>query len=314
MDSSAPPGLAIANAQDDADLEAMIAVRTASDPDRPPPRIENLRHMLSTEAGLIYPVALLDGMPVACGFMYPDVPEYAEAHVVVVPEERSRGIGSAMLAEIGALARAAERTELQGEARASDAQSRAFFERRGYRVVGGEQAVALDLEAYEPEPARRLTGVEIVALADHPDLADALYAVGVEGAADIPGNAGTLSIEQWRAMELDRPSRRRDLFFVAVADGEPIGYVSMDDLGREGHNGLTTVRRAWRRRGIATALKRTQVAAAKRAGFVRLVTGSEERNLPMRSLNAKLGYRPDPSRSTIVVRGPANVRFARGDR
>jgi GNAT superfamily N-acetyltransferase len=158
-----------------------------------------------------------------------------------------------------------------------------------------------------------LTGIEIVVLADRPDLADALYAVGIEGAADIPGNAGTMSVEQWRAIELDRPSRRRDLFFVALADGEPIGYVSMDDLGREGHNGLTTVRRAWRRRGIATALKRTQIAAAKRAGFVRLVTGSEERNLPMRSLNAKLGYRPDPSRSTIVVRGPASVRFARGD-
>jgi methylmalonyl-CoA mutase N-terminal domain/subunit len=39
------------------------------------------------------------------------------------------------------------------------------------------------------------------------------------------------------------------------------------------------VRRVWRRRGIATALERTQVAAAKEAGFERLVTESEERNV-----------------------------------
>ena len=118
-----------------------------------------------------------------------------------------------------------------------------------------------------------------------------------------------MSFEQWRAIELDRPTRRRDLLFVAVADGEPVGYVSMDDNGRDGYNGLTAVRRAWRRRGIATALKRTQIAAAKRAGFERLITGSEERNLPMRSLNAKLGYRPEPSRSTLTMRGPADVRL-----
>ena len=149
-------------------------------------------------------------------------------------------------------------------------------------------------------------GVEIVALADRPELAEALYAVGIEAAADIPGNPGDMSFEQWRAIELDRPTRRRDLLFVAVADGEPVGYVSMDDSGRDGYNGLTAVRRAWRRRGIATALKRTQIAAAKRAGFERLITGSEERNLPMRSLNAALGYRPEPSRSTLTMRGPAN--------
>ena len=138
--------------------------------------------------------------------------------------------------------------------------------------------------------------------------------MGIEAAADIPGNAGDMSFEQWRAIELDRPTRRRDLLFVAVADGEPVGYVSMDDNGRDGYNGLTAVRRAWRRRGIATALKRTQIAAAKLAGFERLITGSEERNLPMRTLNAKLGYRPEPSRSTLTMRGPADVRFEHGRR
>jgi RimJ/RimL family protein N-acetyltransferase len=55
---------------------------------------------------------------------------------------------------------------------------------------------------------------------------------------------------------------------------------------------------------VATALKRAQIALAKDRGFERLVTESEERNEPMRNLNRKLGYRPEPSLSTVVLRGP----------
>jgi mycothiol synthase len=304
--TQAVPGLEVARAQTDADLDAMIAVRTAADPDRPPPRLENLRHNLAANQALVYVVARLDGEPAGCGFVDPWPDHHAPAHLVVVPALRRRGIGSALLAELGERAREAGRPELEGEVVESDVESQEYLDRRGYCVVGGEKAVALDLTGLEPEPVRVRQGVEIVALADRPELSEALYAVGIEAAADIPGNPGDMSFEQWRAIELDRPTRRRDLLFVAVADGEPVGYVSMDDRGRDGYNGLTAVRRAWRRRGIATALKRTQIAAAKRAGFERLITGSEERNLPMRSLNAALGYRPEPRRSTLTMRGPAS--------
>jgi GNAT superfamily N-acetyltransferase len=313
VNASVPEGLAIAHAESDADLEAMIAVRTASDPDRPPPRIENLRHNLAVEEGLVYLVARVDGTPVACGFMYPAVPEYAEAHVVVVPLARQRGIGSAMLAKIAALARASDRDELAGEARESDEVSRAYFERRGFRVVGGEKAVALDLAAIdEPIPAPP-QGVRIVCRADRMDIVDELYPVGADAAEDIPGNPGRPTYEQWRAIDVDRPTRDPELFFIALAGDEPIGYATMDNFGKDAYHGLTAVGRNWRHRGVATALKHTQIAKAKRLGFRRLVTASEERNAPMRNLNAKLGYRPEPSLSTVVLRGPADVRLPHGD-
>ena len=57
----------------------------------------------------------------------------------------------------------------------------------------------------------------------------------------------------------------------------------------------------------ATALKRAQIAAATDLGLKRLGTGSEERNLPMRMLNAKLGYEPDPELSVLVLRGPVQT-------
>jgi GNAT superfamily N-acetyltransferase len=313
MQAQTVPGLEIVHAQSDRDLEAMIEVRVSADRDRPPPRIENLRHNLAAEEGLVFFVARLENAAVGCGFMYPGFPEFAEAHAVVKPAARARGIGSALIAEIGAAARAEAKPELQGEVRENDEQSRAFLDRRGYRVVGGEKAVALDLEAIEAPVPQPPDGIRIVTRAERPDLTDALYPVGADAAEDIPGQPMRPTYEQWRAFDIDRPTRVPGFFFIALAGDEPVGYASLDDLRGDAYNGLTAVARAWRRRGIAAALKQTQIAAAKRAGFRRLVTGSEERNTPMRTLNEKLGYMPEPTLSTVVVRGPTDVRSPHGD-
>jgi mycothiol synthase len=65
---------------------------------------------------------------------------------------------------------------------------------------------------------------------------------------------------------------------------------------------MTGVRRDWRRRGVAGALKRAQIAWAKRKGFARLQTENELRNEPIRRLNRRLGYREAPGE--VVLRGP----------
>jgi len=254
---------------------------------------------------LIYVVARLDHGPAGCGFVHPLAREHAEAHLVVVPAARRRGIGSALLAELAGHAHATGRHLLQGEVREDDAESRSYFDRRGYEVVGGEKAVALDLTSCETLDIAPPPGVRIVSRAERPDLLEQLYRVGLEALEDIPGTTDIPSFELWRSIEVDRPTRIPELFFIALAGEEVIGYATMDDFGRHGHHGLTAVRRSWRRRGVATALKHAQIAAAKERGFHRLVTGNEERNLPMRNLNAKLGYRPEPSLSVVVLRGPA---------
>jgi GNAT superfamily N-acetyltransferase len=151
-----------------------------------------------------------------------------------------------------------------------------------------------------------------VSLAERPDLVDALYPIGADAAEDIPGTAGRPTYEQWRAIDIDRPTRDAKFFFIALAGDEPVGYAMLDDHGRDAFHGLTAVARVWRRRGVATALKQTQIVAAKHAGYRRLVTASEERNEPMRNLNAKLGFKPEPSLSTVVLRGPADVRLPHG--
>jgi len=119
---------------------------------------------------------------------------------------------------------------------------------------------------------------------------------------DIPNEEDfSPTFDEWLAFE-NRPSRRPELVFVAVAGDEVVGYSALDVFGPRVFNGLTAVRRAWRRRGVATALKHAGIAAAKAAGFARLQTESEERNVPMRTLNERLGYVPVPG--MIVFEGP----------
>ena len=64
---------------------------------------------------------------------------------------------------------------------------------------------------------------------------------------------------------------------------------------------LTGVKRAYRGRGIAAALKRTQIAWAKANGYTSLQTANESRNEPIRHLNEKHGYVLEPG--VVIVRG-----------
>ena len=298
--------LAIASAETDEDLEALIAVRRIVTP-RARPIVANLRHALdSSEAKLRFIVARLGDEPVACGFVEGPVGDFAPADIAVVPDRRKLGIGSAILAYISQRARDLGKEALQFEVKKSDEDSRSFLERRGFEKVGGEEAVSLSLGAAQPSSAPP-DGIRIVSRRDWHDVVEAMYEVYVECTQDVPGSSGVMTLEAWRALEIERPSRSPDLSLVALDRDGVVGYAVADIFGDDGYHGFTAVKRAWRRRGVATALKRAQIAAATEIGLKRLVTGSEERNMPMRLLNEKLGYQPDPELSVVVLRGPVQV-------
>ena len=71
--------------------------------------------------------------------------------------------------------------------------------------------------------------------------------------------------------------------------------------GREQADGRSAVRGA--AAGIATALKRAQIEAARTAGIETISTTNDEPNVGMRGVNERLGYEPEPER--VVVSGPA---------
>jgi mycothiol synthase len=294
--------LVISTVRSDADLEDMIRVQALVRPEWQP-KLENLRHHLDSNPDLTYFVGRLGEEPVACGFVEPWGP-FSNGDVAVVPARRRSGIGSALLAEVSSRARGFGKTEIQGEVQESDAESRAFFDRRDFVPVGGEKALVLELDGIEPDEPEPPEGVRIVTRAEMPERLDDMYVLATQADEDIPGSAGVQSYERWRAMDIDRPNCLPELCFLALAGEEVIGYAVLQDSGERAFHGLTVTRRDWRRRGVATALKQAEISTAKRAGYKRLLTESEERNEPMRRLNEKLGFVPAPEWSTVVMRGP----------
>jgi len=80
---------------------------------------------------------------------------------------------------------------------------------------------------------------------------------------------------------------------VALADGEIVGYaglIAWNDDDTRAENGLTVVDRAWRSKGLATALKRRQLKWASENGIRELVTWTQDGNVAMQRVNTRLGY------------------------
>ena len=165
--------------------------------------------------------------------------------------------------------------------------------------------MVLDLtEIDAPEP-KAPPGIEIVAWAERPELAEGLWEVAREAAPDIPGeeetDVGTL--EEWLERDMRGGGDRPEAVFAAVEDGEVLGFAKLafspERTDRAFHD-LTGVKRAHRGRGLAAVLKARQIAWAKANGYTSLQTANEVRNAPIRHLNAKHGYVLEPG--NVIVR------------
>jgi RimJ/RimL family protein N-acetyltransferase len=103
--------------------------------------------------------------------------------------------------------------------------------------------------------------------------------------------------EHFRRMFFESGLILEDASVLAYHD-EAIAGLTMTGK-RQSHGGgtwMTGVGRAYRGRGIATAIKVVALARAKALGLRALVTTNDEPNRAMREINAKLGYQPLPAR------------------
>jgi GNAT superfamily N-acetyltransferase len=195
-----------------------------------------------------------------------------------------------------------------GRIREDDAESRRFVRDRGFREAGREYEVVLRTAAADVSGARP-EGIELVSLADRPDLEPAVHEVDCEVSADVPRPEGDdfepQPFARWREQYLEGPGAVPQAMIVALSGADVVGYTGLRRRGAISpiaENMLTAVRRQWRRRGIATALKREQISRARAAGIEQIFTTNDETNAGMRGVNARLGYRPAPTQ--IVVSGP----------
>jgi GNAT superfamily N-acetyltransferase len=231
----------------------------------------------------------------------------AYASLVVDREARGRGVGTALYRALSDWARDHELEELEGHVKEVDEESLRWAERRGFAETGRDSLLTLELAGIEAPSVEAPDGVEIVSWAGRPELATGMYEVAREAYPDIPGNENDVmeSFEEWLTHDMAGPGDLPEATFVALAGDEVIGFAKFS-LTRaqptQAYHDVTGVKRAWRGRGVAGALKRAEIAWAKEHGYERLKTMNEERNAPIRKLNERYGYRPGPGR--IVVVGP----------
>jgi len=278
--------IAVRPAETDADLDAWRRVRMAVLPDERVQTVEELRTSMTPES--LYLLAELDGLVAGAGVAgRSDLAGQGFLSPRILPEARRQGVGTALLRGL------AGHVERLGFDRAGtfvdDAGSLAFAERFGFREVDRdvEQVRTIGDEPWPELPP----GIEVASLAERPELFERAY--------------GELALEAFKDFALDRPieisledwKREWQIWpegsFFALADGELVGMAGLirdDDRPDRAENSLSAVRRDWRRRGVASALKRTVLAWAAVNGLQEVYTWTQNGNAAMRAVNESLGY------------------------
>jgi len=294
--------------EDDDDLAVSVGIYNATWPLEPISMEEaqafNERMTESAET-----VAFLDGEPVGSGVaaLVPSLPNRVFTLINVLPDRRRRGAGTALYGLVSSWARDRGHDTLRARAREDDPDGLDYALKRGFAEVSRETGLALDLGGFETPAITPPEGIEIASLAERPDAESGLYDVAVEAFPDIPDSEEYVfgEREEWLRHHFRGPAEPADATFVALAGDEPVGYAKLRVSPARpaiGVHGMTAVRRAWRGRGVAGALKRAQIVWALANALERLETTNELRNAPMQRVNLGLGYRPTPG--TITLEGP----------
>jgi len=281
--------------ESDADHEAWAAVKSAVIPGEPVTG-EELRRLAKPERLLL--LAEVDAALVGCGIASPS--SFAGSTFIgprVLPEARGRGVGALLLDALSDHAVALERPTLVAHVDGADDRSLRFARRFGFAEFDRQvQQTRRLLSGEDPSPPSNglllgELGVELVSIAQRPDLLEQAWRqVAVEAYADIPlPEPIEVPLDEW----LREEATLAEGSFVALRGDEVVGYAGLLRLDARltaAEHGLTAVRRDLRRRGVATALKRAQIAWAAASGLQELVTWTQRVNGDMQRLNERLGY------------------------
>lgn len=225
----------------------------------------------------------------------------------VHPDFRNQGVGEMILSHIVNWANDNKASELTSIVMDWIDGSLPFVEKRGFTVDAHVFELELDLQRFDQENMDNFfnNSIQFVTLADMPgeDSEQKLYELFVETSKDNPGQYGNLPpFEQWRNEFLPKDISRTDWVFIALDGGQLVGVTQLFSTEDEGvlYTNYTGVRKDYRGRGIAKALKLISIKAAKNEGAHTMTTDSEENNAPMQHINRSLGYKPGNGHYRII--------------
>ena len=253
-----------------------------------------------------------DGQPVANADIgsgsFPRPDGTLHGSVGVSRADRRKGIGNALLVviEAEAVRRKAPRI-LSGTSVAFEG-ALAWAQKRGYKEIGRRIESYVDVKAFDGRPLGdvldrveasgiRLATVSELLRGKDADATERFWHGLWEAEApmweDVPWAISTphWPYEKFKQLAVDSGKLVKDATIVAL-DGDTVAAFTL--TGKQGtdrgYTWMTGTGRAYRGRGLATALKLKMLAAAKAAGLRAMLTTNDEPNKAMRGINAKLGY------------------------
>ncbi|HET6317721.1 MAG TPA: GNAT family N-acetyltransferase [Chloroflexota bacterium] len=258
-------------------------------------------------------IAERDGRVVGYGQydQYPHVwhPRKFALEIAVSADCLVQGVGSALYRTVVEALRPLDPLKVDMWAREDMSCRVQFLANRGFRENYRLWTSELDLQAFDParfsQAIARVEqqGVEITthaALGSSTESMSKLFDLQLAVREDVPIPTGEerqpLVYEEWLENH-NHPTRVDEGYFVAVADGRYVGVSSLWQSPEADtiRTGLTAVRREYRRRGIALALKVRALSFAKAAGYRRTVTDNASINQPMLAINHQLGFARHPA-------------------
>jgi len=230
-------------------------------------------------------------------------------HAAVHPDHRRRGMGAALYDRVLETVSPYRPTDLIASTHDDQTDTPAFLERRGFEVVLRRPVLRLDVRAFDENCVRSgplEEGITISALSDLmpavPDWKRRCWELDWEIVQDIPLFETPVrpTLERF-SRTFEDPEFTPDSCFVARHGDAWVGMsILSTDPSTPGtyFTGVTGVRRDFRRKGIATALKLRGIGYVKSKGGHVIETDNEENN-PMLDLNLAFGFK----------RGPAFLEF-----
>ncbi len=232
-------------------------------------------------------------------------PDLASCSLYVRPEQRGRGIGRRLYADLLAAMKAAQIGRLRVSISDADSEDRRFAERRGFTEHAHSIGMSLDLAGFDDRPydavIERLCseGFEFTsmgALGNTEEAQRRLYELNETNSMDIPGTDG---VPSWPSFEDFQRSVCQSAWYkpdgqMVVIDTATGVWAAMSAISRfddYAYNLHTGVDRRYRGRKLAQAVKVLALRYAREVLAVSTVrTHHNSQNAPMIAIDRKFGY------------------------